>query len=438
MEERVRMLAEYDSGNWSVSELCRRYGVCRDTFYAWRSRRDSGAADWFMDPSHAPLHCPHRTAEALNEEIVAMRQRFPDLGPRKLLAKLRRQTPEVTWPAASTIGDILKQAGLVAPVKRRRRPIDQRRPYAAVTSVNDEWSTDFKGWFRTADCPPEAAVRIPNQVRRRRRRSGQGGDQHAEAAGHGGHLHLCRAGVAIWKLQPAGRHHGSAPSLLGRRACRIADRRKHDQHVFDDRLHHADGARDQEWHSAGRFRQPGTPARTAAVASAGKCRYGAVAPDRHDDTCDDLRHAPACHDSRRCRRTAGTHGARRDRRPHQFDDPDARRRSCRPLLDRQRKAAGHAPLTRFAAASRCHAGEIDRWRQEEISTAPARPGIAFGADVRSAAWRSDRHADHYFRADASIAASRRDRLLRSPASPAVSPPPRCRRSVPSPGGVSKL
>jgi transposase-like protein len=90
MEERVRMLAEYDSGNWSVSELCRRYGVCRDTFYAWRSRRDSGVSDWFLDRSHAPLHCPHRTEKALKEEIVAMRQRFPDLGPRKLLAKLRR------------------------------------------------------------------------------------------------------------------------------------------------------------------------------------------------------------------------------------------------------------------------------------------------------------------------------------------------------------
>ena len=27
MEERVGMLAEYDSGHWSVSELCRRRGV---------------------------------------------------------------------------------------------------------------------------------------------------------------------------------------------------------------------------------------------------------------------------------------------------------------------------------------------------------------------------------------------------------------------------
>jgi transposase InsO family protein len=151
MEERVRMLADYDTGNWSVSELCRRYGVCRDTFYGWHRRRQSGAAAWFEDRSHAPLHCPHRTDPALREQVIALRRRFPYLGPRKLLAKLARQAPELAWPAASTIGDILKQAGLIAATKRRRRPIAQQRPFAAVTAANDEWSTDFKGWFRTRD-----------------------------------------------------------------------------------------------------------------------------------------------------------------------------------------------------------------------------------------------------------------------------------------------
>jgi len=151
MEERVRMLADYDSGNWSVSELCRRYGVCRDTFYEWRSRRESGAADWFTDRSHAPSHCPHATDVELKDTIISMRRRFPHLGPRKLLWKLQRQAPGKGWPAASTIGEILKQAGLIPPVKRRRRPLDQQWPFAAVAAANDEWSTDFKGWFRTAD-----------------------------------------------------------------------------------------------------------------------------------------------------------------------------------------------------------------------------------------------------------------------------------------------
>ena len=48
MEERIRMLSDYETGNWNVSELCRRYGVCRDTFYDWRKRRDSGDPHWFI------------------------------------------------------------------------------------------------------------------------------------------------------------------------------------------------------------------------------------------------------------------------------------------------------------------------------------------------------------------------------------------------------
>jgi putative transposase len=151
MEERVRMLLDYDTGNWSISQLCWRYRVCRDTFYEWRARRASGVPEWFVDRSHAPLHCPHRSDQALGDAIVAARRRFPHLGPRKLLIVLQRQAPERRWPAASTIGDILKKAGLVAPVKRRRRALDQSRPFAAVAGANDEWSADFKGWFRTKD-----------------------------------------------------------------------------------------------------------------------------------------------------------------------------------------------------------------------------------------------------------------------------------------------
>jgi transposase InsO family protein len=152
MEERVRMLADYDTGNWSVSELCRRYGVCRDTFYEWRQRQHSGQVDWFKNRSHAPLHCSHKIDAAKAETVISLRRRFPHLGPRKLLALLERRAPEQVWPAASTIGDILKQAGLIAPVKRRRRALDQRqRPFAAVTESNEEWGVDYKGWFRTGD-----------------------------------------------------------------------------------------------------------------------------------------------------------------------------------------------------------------------------------------------------------------------------------------------
>ena len=151
MEERIRMFLEYESGNWSVSEICRRYGVCRDTFYEWRKRRETGEPAWFEDRSHAPLQCWQTTDGAIAEQVIAARRRFPYMGPRKILAVLAREKPETDWPAASTIGDILKRAGLVTPVKRRRRPLGQWRPCTPAAAANDEWSVDFKGWFRTRD-----------------------------------------------------------------------------------------------------------------------------------------------------------------------------------------------------------------------------------------------------------------------------------------------
>ena len=149
VEQRVLMLADYDSGNWSVGELCARYGVSRETFYVWRGRRTEGGAHWFDDRSHAPGRIPHRTAGAVAEEIVELRRRFPHLGPRKLLAMLTRKMPQVDWPAASTIGDILKREGLINATRRRRRALGQGRNFAAVGAANDEWACDYKGWFRT-------------------------------------------------------------------------------------------------------------------------------------------------------------------------------------------------------------------------------------------------------------------------------------------------
>ena len=151
MEERVGMLSDYDAGHWSVSELCRRYGVSRDTFYAWRARRVGGEADWFCDRSHATRSCPHHTPEAVEAQVVELRRRFPHLGPRKLLRLLERRDGQTLWPAASTIGDILKRAGLVASSRRRRRPLDPPRRVIAAEAANEEWAADFKGWFRTRD-----------------------------------------------------------------------------------------------------------------------------------------------------------------------------------------------------------------------------------------------------------------------------------------------
>ena len=53
---------------------------------------------------------------------------IPVGGPRKLRAYLKREVPKVRWPAASSIGDLLRREGLAHPRRRRngRRPTPSR------------------------------------------------------------------------------------------------------------------------------------------------------------------------------------------------------------------------------------------------------------------------------------------------------------------------
>lgn len=157
MEERIAMFRELDSGAFSVTEVAQRYGVSRETVYVYKRRRESGEERWFEERSRAPKHCPHTTPDALIEEIVAMRRRFPRFGSQKIKAKLVEVLPRIDWPAPSTIGDILKKEGLILPLRRRRRPLPAGETIGRAQAPNEEWSIDFKGWFRTRDgvrCDP--------------------------------------------------------------------------------------------------------------------------------------------------------------------------------------------------------------------------------------------------------------------------------------------
>jgi len=157
LEHRVALLRDYDTGAWSVSELCAAYGIDRSTFYYWCRRRETGAESWFEDRSRAPHNCRHRSAAGTVEAIVEVRRRFPHFGAKKVRAWLVREKPEEGWPAASTIGDILKREGLIVPRGRRRRRLETGKTEARARAANAEWACDFKGWFRTRDgrrCDP--------------------------------------------------------------------------------------------------------------------------------------------------------------------------------------------------------------------------------------------------------------------------------------------
>ena len=157
LDEKLRFVVAHLSGDFTMTELCATFGISRQTGYDLVRRHRAEGAAGLAPRSRAPHRPGNAMAGEIAAAIVALREAHPFWGPKKLRAKLLQRAPQETWPAASTIGDLLRREGLVGPRPRRRAAPAPTRPFAPVTAPNDLWCIDFKGWFRTRDgvrCDP--------------------------------------------------------------------------------------------------------------------------------------------------------------------------------------------------------------------------------------------------------------------------------------------
>jgi len=151
MDEKLRFVFEYERGELTMTELCARQGISRQSGYVWvRRYRQSGVAG-LLELDRAPHHHPNQTRREVEAAVLALREAHMRWGPRKLKRILERDQPERVWPATSTMGEIVKRAGLVVARKKRRRTEPYTQPLAHANQSNRVWCADFKGWFRTKD-----------------------------------------------------------------------------------------------------------------------------------------------------------------------------------------------------------------------------------------------------------------------------------------------
>lgn len=156
-EEKAQFILDWTSGRWTRTELCARYGVSREAGYELVRRYAVCGMSCVLKRSRARHTQERATADEVVAALVEERQKHPSWGPKKLVARLAEQHPEVGWPAASTAGDILHRMGLVRSRRRRGTPLEPQKPFAWATKPNALWCVDFKGWFQTRDktrCDP--------------------------------------------------------------------------------------------------------------------------------------------------------------------------------------------------------------------------------------------------------------------------------------------
>jgi transposase InsO family protein len=147
MSEKLRFIGDLLNGGESFAALCRRYGISRQCGYKWKERFETSGEAGLTDRSRAPRSHPNETPDEVVEALLEVRRKYPSWGPRKVLQRLERMAPELELPCASTVGDILKRNGLVAPRRRRPRPPRYREDLTRSSLPNDVWCADFKGQF---------------------------------------------------------------------------------------------------------------------------------------------------------------------------------------------------------------------------------------------------------------------------------------------------
>lgn len=140
----------------AMRTLCHRYGLSAKTGYQWLKRFRAGGLDALAERGHRPHRSPRRTATALEEVIVAVRDDHPAWGGRKIRAYLQAQGL-TALPSASTMTAILRRHQRLSVAERHPHQPWRRFEQAAPNRL---WQMDFKGHVAIAQgrCHPLTAL----------------------------------------------------------------------------------------------------------------------------------------------------------------------------------------------------------------------------------------------------------------------------------------
>ena len=95
-------------------ELCRRFGISPEVGYKWLARWQAGDRE-LADRSRRPHVTPGRSEAATEARVLAIRDKHPALGARKIAHCLKRHG--LTTPVPSTVHQILLRNGRVKPTE---------------------------------------------------------------------------------------------------------------------------------------------------------------------------------------------------------------------------------------------------------------------------------------------------------------------------------
>jgi len=128
--------------------LCEEYGISAKTGYKWKERFLREGMRGMQEESRRPRSSPAQLPEEEVCEIVRLKLAHRSWGPRKIRELYLRRHGQVA--SESTFKRVLERVGLTK--KRCRRRWSQAGQLSSgrrAAAVNEVWTVDFKGWWRS-------------------------------------------------------------------------------------------------------------------------------------------------------------------------------------------------------------------------------------------------------------------------------------------------
>ena len=132
MEQRADFVGLARQPDANISELCRRFLISRKTGYKWLARDD------LQERSRRPHNSPNRTAQALEQQVLAIRDRHPAWGARKIAHVLRDQGIEL---ALSTVTSVLHRHGRISAQASQTATPWQRFEHSQPNAHCGKWTS---------------------------------------------------------------------------------------------------------------------------------------------------------------------------------------------------------------------------------------------------------------------------------------------------------
>ena len=146
MSSRLEFVLLALAADANMQALCQSFGVSRKTGYKWRDLYLKHGEQGLEDRSRRPLSSPKRSSDKLEAAVLALHEKYPCWGARKLKALLPE---EVGTPHPNTIAAILRRHGRqLVPHVDAVHPAKSRFEHE---SPNQLWQMDFKGHFALTD-----------------------------------------------------------------------------------------------------------------------------------------------------------------------------------------------------------------------------------------------------------------------------------------------